>query len=135
MKSVRVSENEQYIATGGFDSTAYLFDFKTGKIIHSFSQNLKVEAIAFTPDNKFLAVGGHEMFINVYRLSDFKLVASVPSPRTEYIDISKDGRLMLTSHEDSGLLSLYLFLSDTQAKGNYHQMADEQLNNRDLKGH
>lgn len=133
VKSVRISQNEQYIATGGFDSTAYLFDFNTGALIYAFKQKMKVEAIAFTPDNNFFLVGGHELSIKVYRLSDKQLVLEIPSPRTEYLDISKDGRLLLTSHEDSGLLSLYMFLSDTQHKGYYHQMADEQLNNRDLK--
>lgn len=135
VKSVRISQDERLIATGGFDSTAYVFDFASGKMIHSFKQSMKVEAIAFTPDNRFLAIGGHELFISIYRLADYKLVAKIPTPRTEYIDISSDGRLMLSSHEDSGLLSLFMFLSNTQHKGNYHQMADEQLNNRDLKGH
>ena len=58
----------------------------------------------------------------------------LPCPRVDYIDVSEDGRLLLTGHEDSGLVALHIFLSNLQPKmGTYHRTADEQLNNRDLK--
>lgn len=132
VKSIRISADEKLLATGGFDNTVRLFDLKTGNLIKSFNRPLKVEAVEFTPDGQYLVIGGHELQISFIRLSDFKEVKEMYSPRTEYIDVSNDGRLMLTSHEDSGLLSLYLFLSDTQQKDTYHRLADEQLNNRDL---
>lgn len=134
VKSVRLSMDEKYIATGAFDSTACVFNYETGELLHRFREPLRVEAIAFTPDGQYLLSGGHNLYISVYRLADFKLVDKIPAPRTEYIDVSEDGRLLLTAHEDSGLISLYMFLSNTQHQGNYHQMADKQLNNRDLKG-
>ena len=61
----------------------------------------------------------------------------MPCVRTEYIDFTTDGRLMLTSHEDSGLISLFLLASDLQRNfsgGAYQRLANEQLDNRDLKG-
>ncbi len=40
---------------------------------------------------------------------------------------------MLTAHEDSGLISLYLMLSETQHKQElYHKIEDQLLDNRDL---
>jgi hypothetical protein len=78
--------------------------------------------------------GGHQKQVNFYRLSDFELAYALPCPRVEYIDVSKDGRLLLTAHEDSGIVSVSMFLSNLQHKqGLYHKMADQQLNNRDLK--
>lgn len=133
VKSVRISPDEKFIATGGFDNTARIFKFDTGEMVKTFERPLKVEAIAFTPDQQYLAIGGHELQITFVRLKDVKEVGHIVCPRTEYIDFSADGRLMLTAHEDSGLLSLYMLLSDTQQKGNYQKIADEQLNNRDLK--
>ena len=134
VKSVRISPDENFLATGGFDSTARIFDFDTGELLQTFERPLKVEAVAFTPDNQYLAIGGHELQITFIRLGDFEEVIDLPCPRTEYIHFSEDGRLMLTAHEDSGLVSLYMFLSNTQHKGIYHKLADDQLNNRDLKG-
>jgi len=76
----------------------------------------------------------HQLKISFYRLSDFELAYELPCPRTEYIDFSADGRLMLTAHEDSGLLSLYMLLSDTQGKHDlYQRLSQQQLNNRDLR--
>lgn len=133
VKSVRISPDERWLATGSFDSTARVYDFKTGELLKTFKEPLRVEAVAFTPDGQYLLTGGHQRKISFYRTRDFALAYELPSPRTEYLDFSSDGRLLLSAHEDSGLLSLYMMLSDTQAKGIYQQMADEQLNNRDLK--
>lgn len=134
IKSVRWSPDEKMIATGGFDNKARLFDAGTGELLREFENPLKIEAVDFSPDGNFLLTGGHQPAINFYRISDGELALSFPSARVEYLDFTADGRLLLTGHEDSGLLSCYLLLSDTQARGNYQQIADEQLNNRDLKG-
>ena len=134
VKSVEISPNERWVATGSFDSTARVYDLKSGELIKAFKEPLRIEAIAFTPDGQYLLTGGHQLKVSFYRLSDFTLAYELPTPRTEYLDFSADGRLLLTAHEDSGLLSLFVMLSDTQSKqGLYHRVANEQLNNRDLK--
>ncbi len=133
VKSVRLSPDESMLATGSFDSTARVFNLETAELVYEFKEPLRVEAVAFTGDGQFLATGGHQLKISFYRLSDGELVHELPAPRTEYLDFSSDGRLLLTSHEDSGLLSLYMMLSNTQQRGNYQEVADKQLNNRDLK--
>lgn len=134
IKSIRWSPDETMVATGGFDNKARLFDARTGDLLRDFTNPLKIEAVAFSPDGSFLLTGGHAQAISFYRVKDGELVLRLPAARTEYLDFSADGRLLLTGHEDSGLLSCYLFQSNTQARGNYQQVADEQLNNRDLRG-
>lgn len=134
VKSVRYSPDEQIFATGGFDNTARIFSAETGELLRELTNPLKIEAVAFTPDGQYLATGGHEQALSFYRVSDGELAIRVPMARVEYIDFTDNGRLLLTSHEDSGLLSCYLLQSNTQARGNYQQIADKQLNNRDLKG-
>ncbi len=133
IKSVRISPDEKFIATGSFDSTARVFDFKSGELLHTYKRPLRVEAVAFTPDGQYLTIGGHELQVTFIRMSDFQEVINLPCPRVEYIDFSDDGRLMLTSHEDSGLLSLYMLLSNTQHTGVYQKIANDQLKNRDLQ--
>jgi len=134
VKSVRISTDEQLIASSGFDSTARLFDFETGELLQTFREPKRIEAVAFTPDNQYLLTGGHQTHITFYRLKDNQNVLEIPSPRTEYLHFSADGRLLLTSHEDSGLLSLFMFLSDTQDRpGFYSRVSRMQLNNRDLQ--
>ena len=134
IKSVRISPDERWIATGSFDSTARVYDLMSGELIKTLKEPLRIEAIAFSPDGNYLLTGGHQLFVSFYRTSDFTSIFQLPTPRTEYIDFSSDGRLLLTAHEDSGLLSLFMLLSDTQDKqGFYQRVADEQLNNRDLK--
>ncbi|MGD1892303.1 MAG: WD40 repeat domain-containing protein [Cyclobacteriaceae bacterium] len=133
VKSVRISPDESMMATGCFDSTARVFNLKTGELLHSYKEPLRIEAVAFTGDGQYLVTGGHQLKISFYRLADDELVYELPTPRTEYLDFSDDGRLLLTAHEDSGLFSLYLMLSNTQYRGNYQQVANKQLNNRDLK--
>lgn len=133
VKSVRISPDEKYIATGGFDSTARVFDFKTAELLHTAKRTLRVEAIAFTPDGQYLAIGSQEPQITFIRLSDYQQVLELPCPRVEYLDLSDDGRLLLTAHEDSGLLSLYMMLSNSGYTGVYQKISNQQLNNRDLQ--
>jgi WD40 repeat protein len=133
IKSVRYSADEQQFATGGFDNKARIFNATTGELVRELTNPLKIEAVAFTPDGQYLATGGHEQAVSFYRLSDGGLALKLPMARVEYLDFTQNGRMMLTGHEDSGLLSCYLLQSNTQARGNYQQIADKQLNNRDLK--
>jgi WD40 repeat protein len=134
VKSVRMTADEKLLATGNFANEVSVFELETGEMAAKFNHPLKIEAVAFTPDGQFLAVGGHEKSITFYRVSDWELALEIPSPRVEYIDFSTDGRLMVTGHEDSGLIQLHLFLSDTQYKQElYHKLEAEQLNNKDLK--
>lgn len=134
VKSVRMTTDEKYVATGGFDRRARVFDLETGDLLRTFYEPDKIEAVAFTLDGHFLVTGGHEDKIRFYRMRDFSLVYELETARAEYINFSNDGRLMLTGHEDSGLLSLYLMISDThRIPGLYDKMSRMQLNNRDLQ--
>ncbi len=134
VKSIRMSSDEKFVATGSFDHKVRVFDAASGKLIKTFFEPLRVEAVEFTPDGQFLLSGGQDTAIRFYRMSDLDLVHTIPTPRTEYIDFSSDGRLLLTAHEDSGLISLYMMISITnKIPGIYQKLSQKQLNNRDLK--
>jgi WD40 repeat protein len=135
VKSVRVSTDGKLLVSGGFDNAARVHELETGKLLHTFPEPLRIEAVAFTSDGNFVVTGGHQRKITFYRLRDGQKVHEQPSPRTEYLDFTADGRLLLTAHEDSGLLSLYLMQSNLshQPPGFYQQMEKKYLKNRDLK--
>jgi WD40 repeat protein len=135
VKSVRISNDGRLLGAGGFDNVGRVFELETGRLLHEFKEPLKIEAVAFTGDSNFFVTGGHQHQITFYRLKDGKKVFEQPTPRTEYLDFSADGRLLLTAHEDSGLLSLYLMQSNLshQPPGYYHELEKKYLNNRDLK--
>ena len=134
VKSVRISPDERWLATGSFDSTSRVYDLRSGELIKTIKEPMRIEAVSFTPDGQFLLTGGHQLKVSFYRTRDWQLAYELPTPRTEYLDLTGDGRLLLTAHEDSGLLSLFMMVSDVQSKqGLYQKVADEQLNNRDLK--
>ena len=133
VKSVRISPNEEFVATAGFDNTARLYELESARLLHEFKEPSRIEAVAFTIDNQFLLTGGHDHKIRFYRTSDYKEAYSLPTPRTEYIDFSEDGRLFITAHEDSGLLSLYLMVSEThRVPGLYNKLSNQHLKNRDM---
>ena len=134
VKSIRISNDQKLVATGGFDYGARVFELETGKMLYEFIEPQRIEAVEFTRDGNFLLTGGHQHVITFYRLRDGKKVLEQPSPRTEYLDFSADGRLLLTAHEDSGLISLYLMQSNLQHQQDlYHKLEVKYLKNRDLK--
>jgi len=92
---------------------------------------MRIRIVEFTPDGSCLVTGGHNKTLNFYRLNDLKLALEVSCLRIKYIDFISDGRLMLTAPEDSGLISVYIVLSNTQHKHDlYQKISNEQLNNR-----
>lgn len=52
VKSVRYSPDEQTFATAGFDRAARLYDAASGELLREFTDSLKLEAVAFTPDGQ-----------------------------------------------------------------------------------
>ena len=136
IKSVAISPDGQTVGCGGFGRACHLFDLQTGELKQTIRSEHRFEAVAFTATGHYFVVGGHEAAIRFYRMSDGQLAYEHPTIRCEYIDFTNDGRLMLTSHEDSGLLSLSLLASDLQRNSEsspYHRLANEQLDNRDLQ--
>lgn len=134
VKSVRLSQNDSLAATASFDSTVCIWNIHSGELVHRFRESYRIEAVQFTPDGHFLISGGQSPQVRFYRMTDFTEAGRLDVPRAEYLDVSADGRLLLIACEDGGLIRLFMFLSQLQDKGSlYHKIADDQLDNRDLK--
>ncbi len=132
-KSVRLSPDEKAFAVAGFANQVKVFSFPEAKEIAAMNVAKKLEAVEYHPEGNFLFAGGHDDVMSVFETDNYALVDLFPCKRVEYIHFSKDGRLMVTGHEDGGLLSLYMFLSKVQTSEDYHKLSNEILKNKDLK--
>lgn len=132
-KSVRFHPDEESFAIAGFANQVKLFSYPDHKELAVFNLDKKLEAVEYHPEGNFLLAGGHSMEVHVYNTSTYEEIMTFPCRRVEYIDFSNDGRLMVTGHEDSGLLSLYLFWSKLTGENDYDILQRQILKNKDLK--
>ncbi len=132
-KSVRFSPDQKSFAVAGFANQVKLFSFPEAKELAAFDVPEKLEAIEFHPEGNFLFAGGHGDDMHVYSTKTLQQISTVPAKRVEYIHFSPDGRIMVTGHEDGGLITLYMFITTLQSSGDYQKLSNEILNNKDLK--
>lgn len=132
-KSVRFHPDEKSFAIAGFASQIKVFSYPEAEQIAEINLPEKLEAVEYHPEGYFLFAGGHGNQVHIYSTLNYEQVHSIDCRRVEYIDFTPDGRLMVTGHEDSGLLSVYLIWSKLTGEGDYDKLQREILNNKDLK--
>ncbi len=132
-KSVRFHPDEGAFAVAGFANQVKVFSFPHARELAALEVPEKLEAIAYHPEGNFLFAGGHGEVMRVYKTGAYEEVSTFPCKRVEYIHFSRDGRLLVTGHEDSGLLVLHMLISNVQTSQDYHKLSNEILNNKDLK--
>jgi WD40 repeat protein len=130
VKSVRMSPDGHLVAAGaGGGEGVRIWNLQSGELIHHIPGTAMImETVAFTPDGKFLFTGGNEGegkigapvenqgfennngmgHLRAYRVpqtdqESFEMVLEMPLFRQEFLDFSKNGKLMVTSHEDGTL--------------------------------
>jgi WD40 repeat protein len=120
VKSVRVSPDGTLFATGnGEEYVVKVFRVEDGSLVTELPQgNDYVEAVAFSPDGRYLATGGvtraenpaeEDTSLRIYRTSDFSLVEQVilqDDEGLEYLDFSSSSQYLLTAGGD-GTLKLW----------------------------
>ncbi|WP_458388465.1 WD40 repeat domain-containing protein [Sphingomonas sp. F9_3S_D5_B_2] len=108
------------LATGSDDSTIRFWRGTDGAPLRTISNGMHVDKVAFSPDGRWLASGGHargaiaELWhqltgaggdgdsVRVWRTSDGALVANLPHPDDViFVAFSRDGRWLVTSGEDN----------------------------------
>ena len=119
-KTVRLSPNNTLVAAGAQqspDGEVRVWERATGNLVRVLDfPNLRiVEAVEFSPDGKFLFVGGTEYqsvgtgTFYLYRVADLSGSGSVGPAKTldvwnqEFFDFTDNGKKLVTSHEDGTL--------------------------------
>ena len=114
------SPDGKLLATGADDSTIRLWRASDGALLRVIGNGLHVDKVAFSPDGRWLASGGHARgalgtfwhqltgggadgnSVRIWRVADGALVAALPHPDDViYLAFSPDGRWLVTSGEDS----------------------------------
>jgi len=119
IKSVRLSPDGKYVASGAKNSTVKIWTFDDGALVTTFTisePDVTMEAVEFSPDGQFLITGGTEGKyshagmgnIRFYRVprdpgDNYELVLTEPVFRQEYFHFNSDGSLLVSSHEDGTL--------------------------------
>ena len=113
------SPDGKILATGADDSTIRFWRASDGTPLHVINNGLHVDKVAFSPDGRWLASGGHARglvgtlwhqltgrggngdAVRVWRVADGALVAGLPHPDDViYVAFSPDGHWLVTSGED-----------------------------------
>jgi WD40 repeat protein/serine/threonine protein kinase len=105
LEAITVDRNEKRFATGGWNGTARVWDRESGVILQTFSHGGEyVNAVAFSPDGRFLATGGNdaEGYIQVWDIAAGKRVQIIHGHEDEVLSLaySKDGSRLLSSSYD-----------------------------------
>jgi Tol biopolymer transport system component len=114
------SPDGRLIATGADDSTIRFWRAADGAPLRALANGYHVDKVAFSPDGKWLASGGHargtvaELWhqmtgsgadgpsVRLWRVSDGALVTQLPHPEDViWVSFSRDGRWLVTSGEDN----------------------------------
>jgi WD40 repeat protein len=114
------SPDGKLLATGADDSTIRFWRAFDGVSLRTIGNATHVDKVAFSPDGRWLASGGHphgtigELWhqvtggggegpaVRIWRTSDAALVANLPHPDDViFVAFSPDGRWIITSGEDN----------------------------------
>jgi len=114
------SPDGKVLATGADDSTIRFWRTSDGASLRVIRNGLHVDKVAFSPDGRWLASGGHARgaiatfwhqltgggpegdSVRIWRTADGALIVGLPHPDDViYVAFSPDGRWLVTSGEDN----------------------------------
>ncbi len=129
----RFSPDGQFVATGSQNGEIYLFDMKTGSLVHHFNQSgRKIEVLAFSPDGRFIATGGTDPFLRFFRMEDilsgervYTALQLHAGDQAEYLDFNQRGNLMASAHQDGTIHLWVVMTDDPSVNRRRHQMVRE----------
>ncbi len=122
------SPDGQYVIAvgqgGNARGNAYLWDWKSGKLIKTFNHTgKKIESVSWHPNGHYIAHAGHDPYIYVYRVADILAYSNDEIPvahkswagdNSEYIDFNSDGSFLCSAHQN-GLVKLWVWMGEDPA--------------------
>ena len=99
-----LSHHAKWIATGGDDKSAQLWDASNGERLKKLEAHLaEVTAVAFSPDDRLLATGDAKGHVKLWNIEEGRVVAKLTghSRRISAIAFRSDGSRVLTASGDN----------------------------------
>ena len=106
--SAALSADERWVAVGGSNGTATLFDVRTGAMVRTFVHsdqpelNATILGVAFSPDGSLLATASGDGTAKAWSVETGELLLTFEGheSRVHSVDFSPDGRWIVTSSQD-----------------------------------
>jgi WD40 repeat protein len=101
--AVNFSPNDQLIATAGVDSSIYIWDSNTGKIIHNLKHPAGVTNCKFSPDGNFIVSASYDSKIRIWQLPEGILLKefSDQTGTVWCVEFSPDGNTIASGGQDT----------------------------------
>ncbi len=99
-RSVAISEDGRFMATGGGDGTIAIWDISTGSLHGRLKgHGDSVDSLCFSPDGRLLASGASDSSLYVWALDGMKVLHSLSKHKgfVREVGFSRDGRWLVSS--------------------------------------
>lgn len=109
--------NGTWLASGGIDRTARLWDLQTQRQVHSFGgHRMGVGSVSFSADGRFFATGSWDDTVQIWDLSDFRKIAVLGGHQggVQALTFSPDRRT-LVSLSGTGVLTFWSLAAQREA--------------------
>lgn len=101
--AVALAQNKRWIATGGEDKSAQIWDIETTQRIHVLADHkFEVTALAFSPDDRMLATGDFKGHVRLWNVESGELIGKIEGHTGKITSIVflDEGRQVATSSLD-----------------------------------
>ncbi|MBD0345744.1 MAG: serine/threonine protein kinase [Coleofasciculus sp. Co-bin14] len=103
VKSIAISPDGQFLASGSYDKTIKLWSLRTGELLNTLSGHTnRISCIAISPDSQFLASGSYDKSIKLWALSTGELLQTLVGHlrRVKYLSFSPNAQTLVSSGDE-----------------------------------
>lgn len=102
IRSVAVSDDGKYIATGG-ECIVKIYNAKPLKLLSTLNHNRSVNSVAFSPNGEMLATGSDDDTVKIYNVNTGMIIRTLSghSNWVWSVDFSFDGKMIVSGSGDN----------------------------------